>query len=627
MIFAQQVRRPLVGIALSVAAGIEAQHCTGGSPLIFLSAAAFLLAFIAWNPLRSRTAVLFYFVCGLLAAAYGAIAEAPSCSRAPLRMAEVNSSEQELIGTIRDEPAVSGADGTRSFLFRAETVLYSGESHPVDDTLKVYLRDPAAEVRFGETWRLRGRVTLYEKPRGGASGFLSVPAACSIRLHAAEPSLMSRCYDARRRAAEILRSGIDAFPDQIKLLHALLLGYRQAMPPELYRMFSRTGILHIFAISGLHVGVMAAIMIAVLKLVGVPRPHWGWLLIPALFFYVLSTGMKASALRAFTMAAVYFAAPLVGRRPDAPSSVALAAILLLAINPANIGDPGFLLSFLVVCGILMMHGWLARQVNGLRFSGWDGPLKQLNGPHPAAALIRATGLLLITSLAAWLFSAPITARFFHTLSPVALIGNLAVIPLTFMIMLTGCLAILSGALFLPAAVLFNFANVQFISLLIWIVRRLSALPGAGLSVHSPSGWVSVFWFAGLTFFFTGPVRWRKAAGLLILLSGLLWSTEYRGVARSIKVLRAGDSALAIRLPERNRWILVTDDSEFSAARALRLLQSEGVNRLDTLVVRAGSGASESVRQFQEIFRPQQTLYGDEAYWETGAGIIRISRNR
>jgi ComEC/Rec2-related protein len=630
MILAQQVCRPLVGVALSVAAGLGLQRWSDMPPLLVLSVTAFLLALVCRRVFCRRTAPLIYMACGLLAAAHSAIEEMPSFSRAALPVAEVNFREQELTGTVKDEPVVSAMDGTVSFLFRAAAV-HCGEDQLLSDAVvRVYLKNPAAAIQFGEQWRLKGRYTGYEKPRGGTGGYLSVSGADACKIKEAETSLASRCYEVRRRAAALLRLGVEAFPEQTNLLHAMLLGYRQAIPPDLYQMFTRTGTLHIFAISGQHVVILGAIFIAGLKIFGVSRPRWGLLLLPALFLYIFTTGLQPSALRALAMAAVFFVAPLAGRRPDAPSSIALATILLLALQPANIGDPGFLLSFVIVCGLIMVNGWAMRQINGFRLTGWDIPLKQLSGPHPAAALLRGTGMLMLTSLTAWLFSAPITARFFNTLSPAALIGNLAVIPLTFMIMLAGCLALLGGGLFFPAAALFNQANLLFISLLIWIVRRLSELPGACRAVRAPSALVTGLWYAGLVLFFTGPVRWRKGALLLVLLSGLLWSTTRFELSRDIKILREGDSAVALRLPEGNRWVLVTDGSPFSTARATRLLQKEGINRLHMLVVSDERADTEAVRQLQNIFRPEQTRIcatGDELYWPAGEGVVRVSPAR
>jgi ComEC/Rec2-related protein len=630
MIPAQQVRRPLVGIALSVAAGIYIQRCADIPPLLLLGLTALLLALACWMILHRRTDLLIYIACGLLAAAHCAINEMPALSRAVLPVAEVHFNEQELTGTIEDEPSISSTDGTVSFLFRAETVRCEEGRLPTEAVLRVYLKNPGAPVLFGEQWRLKGRYASYENPRGGADGYLSVSGADAFKIKEAGTSLAGRCYEVRRRAAALLRLGVEAFPEQTRLLHAMLLGYRQAIPPDLYQIFTRTGTLHIFAISGQHVVILGAIFIAGLKILGVSRPRWGLLLLPALFLYIFTTGLQPSALRALAMASVFFIASLIGRRPDASSSIALATILLLTLQPANIGDPGFLLSFVVVCGLIVVNGWAMRQINGFRLAGWDIPLKQLSGPHPVAAMLRSAGLLMLTSLAAWLFSAPITAFFFNTLSPIALFGNLAVIPLTFMIMLAGCLALLSGVLFLPAAAaLFNQANLLFISLLMWIVRHLAAVPGACRAVRAPSTFVIGLWYVGLILFFTGPMRWRKGSLFLVLMSVLLWSTGSAEWNRSIKILRDGDSAVALQLPG-HRWVLMTDGSPFSTMHTIRLLQKEGVNKLHSLVVSGPLADADAVRRLQEMFHPQQTEVNggkEKSGWAAGSGSVCISPAR
>lgn len=626
MVLAQQVRRPLTGIALSVAAGLYLQRCAGGAPLVLLSAAALLLAASCWTVLQRRTALLIYLSFGLLAAAHNAIENMPAFSRAVLSASATHFNEQEITGTIEDEPALSDADGTVSFLFHAASVQCGTEALPVDARLRVYLKNSTAPVRFGEEWQLRGRYAGYENPRGGADGSLSVSGENVRRLRPAGDSLAERCYEIRRRAAALLRQGVESFPEQTRLLYAMLLGYRQAIPPDLYQTFTRTGTLHIFAISGQHAVILAAIFIAGLKLFGMARPRWGFLLIPMLFLYIFTTGLQPSALRALAMATVFFAAPLAGRRPDAASSVALAAILLLAAGPANIGDPGFLLSFVVVCGLIIVNDWRVEQLQSLRLAGWDAPLKKFSGAHPVAVLLRHTGLLALTSLAAWLFSAPITALFFNTLSPVALVGNLAVIPLTFMIMLAGCLALLSGPLFVPLAALFNQANLLFITFLVWIVRQLAGLPGACCAVRAPSVPVTALWYAGLVLFFIGPVRLRKGGLLLVLLSALLWSLQPVELRPGLKILRPGDSAVALRLPE-SRWVLVTDADAFTAGRTIRQLQKEGINRLEELVVTDPGADDGAVRRFQELFHPRQTRRvgrNEPLSWPVGGGTLSLA---
>lgn len=609
---ARQVRRPLTALALCFSAGLLAARLMHLPPLPLLSAAAFLLAWLC----RRTSAPVLYLTCTCLAAAYGAIETAPQRTAASAWLHAAGQPPQCVSGRILDDPV--DASGQSGFLLKTDL--------PSREVLRVYLRNPATPPAYGERWTLTGRITGYGHLRNGVSGYLRADGAQARRLCPAAPSLKGVCLHLRERAAGILQHAGRDFPEQTRLLLALLLGYREQMQPELFRMFSRTGTLHIFAISGLHVGVMAAILIAGLKTAGIARPAWGLLLIPALFLYVVSTGMKPSALRAFTMAAVYFAAPLAGRRPDAPSAIALAALVLLLINPGQISAPGFLLSFMVVSGIVMVHGETVRRINGLYRKGWEAPLRPLAGAHPVSALARGIGLLMLTSLAAWLFSMPLTARFFNTLSPVALIGNLFIIPLTFMIVLTGCLTLIAAPVFPPAALLFAQANGLFITALIGGIRYAEALPGAWFFVRAPSPAVMAFWYAGLTLLFAGPDRLKKGSILLVLLSLLLWGAQDLHPRHEITVVELPRSATLLRLPP-NRWILVSCGDAFDTDQTVRMLQKQGVNRLEALVVSDPRADPDAVRQFTRLFRPREIRTADEhapPRWAAGQGTVLIS---
>lgn len=639
----QQVRRPLVGIACSLVAGLYAHHLFGGSPLLFLGLAAGALSWACWPQEHRGGLPASYLACALLAAAAGSIekAEAPASSVLPL--AEVLFQEQEIVGIIDEPPAVSDGEKTTSFRCRAEAVRVGSKWFRSGTMLRVYLKNPEGKPAYGERWRVKGRYRAADQRRAGLEGSLS--ATDATRLREAPPSFRATCYRARHRASRLLRSGIESFPEQTRLLQALLLGYRKALSSELYQLFAYTGTLHIFAISGLHVGVLAAILIAALKMAGVPRPLWGLLLIPVLFFYVVSTGMKPSAFRAFTMAAVYFAAPLCGRRPDPVSAIALAAIILLVINPLQLTEPGFLLSFTVVSGIVMVHGYARHRLSGFARPGWAIPLAQLSGPRPLAALVRAAGLLALTSIAAWIFSAPLTARFFNTLSPVALAGNLAIIPLTFMIVLTGCLALLAAPLSLVLTGVFNHANRLFVSLLIAVIGMISALPGAYGFVRSPSTAVLALWYTGLILFFTGTVRLHRPAISLLLGALLLWSGELIRPFSGIEIHKASAAATVIRISPA-RWVLVTDGSAYSTGRTIRRLQKEGINQLHALVVSDHRAEPEAVGKLCSLFSPKQVwmapklegghaaeklktdgvsvVFSPRPGWEIGRGVFTIS---
>jgi ComEC/Rec2-related protein len=304
----------------------------------------------------------------------------------------------------------------------------------------------------------------------------------------------------RRAAARSLTRELEEHEEQLAVYQALLLGYRKNIPAAVNRQFRRTGTLHIFAISGLHVGMVGLIITVILKTVGIPRDRWGLWLLPLLLGYALVTGMKTSALRAVTMAAVYFLAPLFRRQPDVPAAIAFAAILLLFCKPTEILAGGFIFSFTVVSFIVMFFSSV--------------PAGLLSGGHGWTGRIRTyLGSLMITSVAAFLASAPLTALFFGSVSPVALAGNLMVVPLTFCIVLTGWLSIL----FPPAAGLFNPAALLFINGLLGSTRLLARLPWAQLSVPAPPPAAVLFWYAGWISLFTcvRTHRQRTAAWFLI----------------------------------------------------------------------------------------------------------------
>ncbi len=621
MNFSQQVRRPLVGVALSMVGGLGFQRGFGPSPLLLLALSAGVLAWICRTVPR-RGAAGMYLACFFLAAAYGAVEQIHTPRQAVLPTTEISFRNQEMVGTVTEDPLISEENDTITFSFEVEAVRFGGQWRPADSVVRARISTPRSSVVYGERWRIYGWCRSREPARNGIAGFFYAKGADSHRIKQAPLSFRGACYRLRRRIVPTLHLGMANFPKQVRVLQALLLGYRNALPYDLYQTFARTGTFHIFAISGLHVGVMAAILIAVLKMLGAPKPRWGLFLIPMLLIYVVSTGMKPSAFRAFTMAAVYFSAPLFGRRPDTASAIALAAVVLLLINPLQLGDPGFLLSFTVVSGIVMVHAFVTHRFSGFRRPGWAVPLAQLNGPRPVMVLLRTVGLLALTSAAAWVFSAPLTARFFNTFSPVALIGNLAIIPLTFVIVLTGCLSLLTAPLFIPAAITFNHANRLFVSLLISIIQRLGALPGAYRFVRAPSFAMLALWYGGLVCIFTGPQRWRRVGLLMAACSGVLWFSASSGPPSGIEVTQRGDSCAILQVEARR--ILLAEGTSYSMSSVARQLRERGMNCAQTLALSGPQIDADAVRELCAAFSIRQVCLPPSL--EGGAEAVALLRN-
>jgi len=410
-----------------------------------------------------------------------------------------------IAGTAEYHPPAAGERGTWVFALRCEAIREAGNWQKQRGEIDVRLVrfEPRPAFQPGQRIRLMGQLYKTDIRGGNTLGLKVVDARdCEILSDAPRLSLMAWSRMWREKAARNLETGIDNHAVQAAILKALVLGYRKEIPAETMDVFRRTGALHIFAISGLHVGIVGLLLVIVLKSVGIPRDWFGVCLLPLLFVYVLATGMKASALRAMVMAGVFLLAPLFRRKPDIPNSVAFAAILLLMINPGELQSAGFIFSFVVVVFIVMIFAALPSHL--LR-GGW----------------FRSYGLsLVITSAAAGLASIPMTAYYFGRFSPIAFLGNLAVVPLTFCIVLTGWLSVLIPA----ASSVFNHAALVFIDLMLGSVEWLDQLPGSSFVVDPPPYLAVGLWYGGLIYLFVHASSYRQRCCALVGVgSAVLWT--------------------------------------------------------------------------------------------------------
>ena len=229
----------------------------------------------------------------------------------------------------------------------------------------------------------------------------------------------------------------------------------------------------------------------------ISRVYWVLFMAPLLVFYTILTGARASAVRACIMAIIYYMAPLLGRKADVASALALAALIILAVSPAQLLDVGFIFSFVVVAGIVVYYPIFERPLR--RF--WEVDPARLQEEHKAIKALRGCARYICTltaiSCSAWLASMPLTAYYFGRFAPVALPANLVVIPLVFLIVLSGCLSLLLGSCVWVLAEIFNNASLA----LIWVLSRtmaaVRAIPGGSLDIATPSIWLVLVWYFAL----------------------------------------------------------------------------------------------------------------------------------
>jgi competence protein ComEC len=348
--------------------------------------------------------------------------------------------------------------------------------------------------RYGEKWDIFGRLSRGDAGGAGRKAVLLASARhARFRSQGHGSRFGEICASARRSASERLEIGISGFPEVVGVLRALLLGYSGELDRSVRDAFADTGTLHVFAISGLHVVIIAGMLMFVFSAAGIPRTMWILPLAPMLVAYTVFTGASPSAVRACVMALLYWLGPLVGRRPDGPVTLAAAALLILGYDPLQIRDLGFILSFSAVAGLMALVPVV------------DGVLPRLPGPDPLALPGEGGGKvarvieswvrpLVLVSIAAWLVSAPLMLLFFGRLSIGGLLANIVIVPLTFPVLIAGCLSLVLGIAHDFLAEVFNLANVALVEACIAIVRSMAKMPGACIEAARPSAVWMAAWY-------------------------------------------------------------------------------------------------------------------------------------
>ena len=289
----------------------------------------------------------------------------------------------------------------------------------------------------------------------------------------------------RERLAGILMPPGTEHDPARQVLCALVLGDKSGAETETMEGFRNGGCLHAFAVSGLHVGLVAAIFWALFRLLRVRPVVVRPLLLVMVGVYVLMTGCAVPAIRAYLMLAVLLLGYILQRRVSMLNTWSFAALLILLVDPSQLYNAGFILSFGVYAAIC-----LALKVC-LEEKAWFGPDDYIPISLRTRWEMRWSNLELgvrgaiIVSLSAWLVSVPITLSFFHTVNSSSFLTNIAITPILPVVMFCGLLHLcLAG---IPwVGVLAGWAAQKSAALLLAVVAWFGELPYAYLPAREPA---------------------------------------------------------------------------------------------------------------------------------------------
>ena len=266
---------------------------------------------------------------------------------------------------------------------------------------------------------------------------------------------------------------------QAELLAAMVLGDQSRLSQELKNNFSRTGITHIVAISGMNITIMAEILIFFFGLT--LRLGWNRAFYLVLFitvFYVVMIGAPASAVRAGIMAGVLLLAQKTGRLYFAGRALLIAAAIMLIFNPLLLFyDVGFQLSFLAVLGIIYL------------FPIFDFHLSHFL-KNKGSRWFRQ---ILALTLSAQIFTLPILVYNFGSVSLISPLVNVLVVPLLPVILIFGFLGILAGLFGQFLGMMFSFPVFGILSYILEVSRVFGNFAFSSVKV-SGLGWFGLLAF-------------------------------------------------------------------------------------------------------------------------------------
>jgi competence protein ComEC len=225
----------------------------------------------------------------------------------------------------------------------------------------------------------------------------------------------------RKDLVEIIEAKVPNRESQ-QIAAALLLGQKENLDKDIKNAYAETGTMHILAVSGLHVGIIYAILLFPLKgirLKSNQRKIYLTAVILLIWTYAVLTGFSPSVVRAATMFSLFTAGQMRKRKPSSFNILAFSALVMISVDPGVIFEVGFQLSYIAVAGILLIQPLVA--------GFWLPPNRFLEYIWQLTAV----------SIAAQLATFPISVYYFHIFPTYFLLANLIIIPLSFLVMSAG----------------------------------------------------------------------------------------------------------------------------------------------------------------------------------------------
>jgi len=390
-----------------------------------------------------------------------------------------------------------------------------------------------------------------------------------------------------RRSANRIKYGIQDLigrsmeGESAAILQALLVGVRGEISDETEQAFVDSGAIHVLAVSGLHVGYVCLaiwVITGFLRLSLKPRVITTILV---LAMYVLVVDVKPSVMRAVIMASMVLVSKGWEKQVNVFNSLAAAALIQTLIDPLQLFDMGFQLSFTAVFSIVYIYRRLEFLLP-----------EKIKPSEINSKAIKYIFQMFLVSLAALIGTVPITIFYFNRIPIISMLSNLVIIPLIGVIGALGFAQVILGSAWNWFNIAYGEVENLLITLLQKIVTLFSSIPGAYISVAQISvGTLILLYVFIFLLINVDKVKIRKVLvfGLLIAGNIFIWNTVFEKPQMIVTFLDVaqGDAAL-IQLPNKQTILIDTGDRTFrrdyGKLVVAPFLKRQGIRQINTLIL-------------------------------------------
>jgi len=277
------------------------------------------------------------------------------------------------------------------------------------------------------------------------------------------------------------------------IMQAMVLGDTTQIDGAIEQLYLRTGTAHILAVSGFNVGIVTGVIFLFLRLFPIGRKAQLILTMMLLIFYAVLTGAKPPVVRATIMAIVFLFSFILEREIDGLNSLFVAAFLIFLLSPLSLFEIGFQLSFVSVLAIIVFFPYWNRQYFMVFVPLLDKMVDWLKQSF-------------ILSLTAWVGVAGLIAYYFDIVTPITILANLVVVPLSATLVVLGLGLVASGMVWPLLAHSFAMCIKFILNVMIWWIYIFDQFPFAHFYLNNIPPWSVVIYYVLIVLLFYLPFR-------------------------------------------------------------------------------------------------------------------------